>query len=132
MRYAAPIVLIAALTACNPGDEVSTTLLAGGTFVLQDADPAVTLFVDVSALTFTLEEDGGDSVAGTLERVDEAEWAECCYLNGSGHSEFETFRLEPATFTVGPVDLADAALTAVPTLQEFTPSGDANEGYAFN
>ena len=96
-----------------------------------DDTAMVTLTVDVDALSFTLEEDGGDAVTGMLLLTDEDEWAECCYLNGAGHTQFETYLTDPASFTVGPVDITDGALTANLTIQEFEPAADADEGFRF-
>ncbi|MFT4624899.1 MAG: hypothetical protein ACI8PZ_003565 [Myxococcota bacterium] len=133
LRLSALLWLIA-LTACNGengADGVGTVVLESGTYTLVDDGASVTLTVDVDALTFSLDEDGGDSTSGTLTLADEADWAECCYLNGTGHTEFETFRMDPASFVVGPVDVTDAALNATPTIQEFSPAANSDSGFRF-
>lgn len=133
MRLAPAFFLLA--TACPAlNTEVDTRHLESGTYTLVDDTADVTLTVDVSALTFTLAEEGGETVEGTLALASESDWAECCYVNGSGHSVFETFHMAPATFTVGPMDITDGALVAGnggPTIQEFVPQGDANSGFDF-
>lgn len=104
------IVLILLGAGC-PGNQVSTTLITSGRFVLDD-DASVVLEVDAEARTFTLSEAGGESVSGTLSALDEEAWLWCCYLNGSGHSEFETVALSVGAVSVGPVELSDAHLAA--------------------
>ncbi len=118
-----------ALTAC-PGNQVSTELLESGSYTSVD-DSTVTLTVDVDALTFTVAQEGGESASGTLTLADEDDWAECCYLNGSGHTQFETYRMDPASFTVGAVEVSDGALNASPTIQAFEPAAEADVGFRF-
>ena len=130
MRRSALLFVLPVLAGC-PGDQVTTSTLASGPYTLDDDTTTVTLTVDVDALTFTLAEDGGDSVSGTLTALDEADWAECCYLNGSGHSEFETFRTDPAALAIGPVNVTDGAITAAPSIIEYASTADANDGYLF-
>ncbi len=99
--------------------------------MLDDDTADVTLTVDVTAGTFTLAEDGGDTVSGTITLTDEEDWVECCYLNGAGHTEFETFDMDPATFVVGPVDVTDAILTALPSIVENVAEADPHGGFQF-
>lgn len=39
--------------------------------------------------------------------------------------------MNPASFTVGPVQVSDGALNASPAIQEFTPAADADAGFLF-
>lgn len=73
-------------------------------------DEDVSLTVDAENLTFVLAQDGGDTVEGTLTRLPRDAWWECCYVNGPGHTKFETFAMEPATFVVRPLDVEDGVL----------------------
>lgn len=139
-RRARPIVAVslalssfAAACTGDGGDEITYEDLTSGTFVSID-DPDVVLVVDVDASTFALSVEGGDSVEGTFTALDEEEWTQCCYLNGTGHTKLETVALSPAAIELGPITLEAARLSADgPLLFDASDADDLESvsGYTF-
>jgi len=116
---AAPLLALLVLAACGDkpsedsggGDTISYESLESGSYTVTAPDGLVTLTLDTSASTYALSLDGGEPSTGTLTVLATEDWTICCYLNGSGHSKFETVSLsEP--ITMGGLDLQAPHISA--------------------
>lgn len=130
-----PFVFALCLAGCSEsGDEIFYEDLQSGTYVvasddLPDGAVGVEIEIDLDAGTFSVSDDEGNGFGGDLTTLPEADWTTCCYLNGTGHTKFETVELDAINFVNSGLDIAVPRITADgPKLFDAENGSDPEDG----